>query len=66
MKFNCMIKEIEDDEEVTINIRNVIITGFVNTGICIPLDEEEVVVEILIVKTILVVIKNSILKNKKS
>ena len=40
MKYNCVIKDIEDDEEVTIKIGNVIITGFVNMGISIPIDTE--------------------------
>lgn len=38
MKYNCVIKEIEDDEEVTIKIENTIITGFVNMGLSIPID----------------------------
>ncbi len=40
MKFNCLIKEIEDDDEVTIQIGDVVITGFVNMGIDIPIDKE--------------------------
>ena len=40
MKYNCVIKEIEDDEEVTIKIGNTIITGFVNMGLSIPIDKE--------------------------
>lgn len=40
MKYNCVIKEIKDDEEVTIEIVNIIITGFVNMGIDILIDEE--------------------------
>ena len=40
MKYNCVIKAIEDDEEVTIKIRNTIITGFVNMGLSIPIDKE--------------------------
>ena len=47
MKYNCVIKEIEDDDEVTFKIENVIITGFVNMGISIPVDEEtEVEIEL--------------------
>lgn len=47
MKYNCVIKDIEDDEEVTIKIGNVIITGFVNMGISIPIDTEtEVEIEL--------------------
>jgi len=47
MKYNCVIKEIEDDEEVTIQIGGVTITGFVNMGISIPIDEEvEVEIEL--------------------
>ena len=40
MKYNCVIKEIEDDEEVTIKIGDTIITGFVNMGLSIPIDKE--------------------------
>lgn len=47
MKYNCVIKEIEDDEEVTIQIGNITITGFVNMGINMSIDEEtEVEIEL--------------------
>lgn len=40
MKFDCLIKEIQDDDEVTIQIGDVIITGFVNMGIDSPIDKK--------------------------
>jgi len=47
MKYNCVIKEIEDDQEVTIKIGEVTITGFVNMGISMQIDDKtEVEIEL--------------------
>lgn len=43
MKYNCEILSIVDDDEVTVKIGDVQLTGFVNSGITASIGEETLV-----------------------
>lgn len=40
MQYNCIVKSIEDDDVLTIQIHDVMLTGFLNTGTIISVEEQ--------------------------
>ena len=48
MKFRCTVEEVEDEDVMTVDIKGVLLTGFVKTGILLsPGDECRIDVEFL-------------------